>query len=261
MPRASRYLREGYTFHLTHRCHNRRFLLKTGKDRSLYRKWLYTAAERYGVPVYGYCITGNHVHIIVHVDSKEAVGLMMHLVAGVYGQKMNKKKGDEGSVWEHPYQCTIIQDGQHLLNCIRYISLNMIRAGVVNHPEAWKWCSHDEYTEKRKRYRIINKDRLLRSLSIERFSDFQRIYDEGIARQLDQQTMAREAEWSEALAVGDRLFVEGVARSYEKRSNFIYADAGASGNADTWTVREPPQPYSADLGLSQTSKASTDPPD
>jgi len=28
MPRASRYLRSGYTYHLTHRCHDRRFLLK-----------------------------------------------------------------------------------------------------------------------------------------------------------------------------------------------------------------------------------------
>jgi len=186
---------------------------------------------------------------------------MMHLVAGVYGQKINKKKGNEGSAWEHPYQCTIVQDGQHLLNCIRYISLNMVRAGVVNHPEAWKWCSHDEYSEKRKRYRIINKDRLLESLSIERFSDFQKIYDEGIARQLGQKTPAREAQWSEALAVGDRLFVERVARSYEKRSDFIYADASASGNADTWTVKESPNLYSADLRLSQPAKPRTDPSD
>jgi putative transposase len=201
------------------------------------------------------------VHIIVHVDSKEAVGLMMHLVAGVYGQKRNDKEGDEGSVWEHPYQCTIIQDGQHLLNCIRYVSLNMVRAGVVRHPEAWKWCSHDEYIGQRQRYRIINKERLLASLDIEHFADFQRIYDEGITRKLNQGQPAREAQWSEALAVGDRLFVERVARTYERRSNFVYADATASGSADTWTVRESPSPYSADLGLSETAKALTGPPE
>jgi len=46
MPKASRYLREGYTFHLTHRCHDRRFLLKFAKDRDVYREWLRVAIKR-----------------------------------------------------------------------------------------------------------------------------------------------------------------------------------------------------------------------
>ena len=73
MPRASRYLREGYTFHLTHRCHDRRFLLKFARDRNTYREWLRQAVKRYEVPVYGFNITSNHVHLIVHVDDTERV--------------------------------------------------------------------------------------------------------------------------------------------------------------------------------------------
>jgi putative transposase len=90
--------------------------------------------KRYRVPVYGYCITSNHVHLVVHVDDPERVGLLMHLAAGTFAQHLNGRKGVEGSVWEHPYQCTIIQDGQHLIRCLRYVDLNMVRAGVVAHP-------------------------------------------------------------------------------------------------------------------------------
>ena len=75
-----------------------------------------------------------HVHIIVHADEVERVGLMMPLVAGAFAQQRHRRKGNEGSVWEHPYHCTAIQDGRHLLNCLRYVSLNMVRAGVVDHP-------------------------------------------------------------------------------------------------------------------------------
>ena len=46
MPNASRYLEPGYTYHLTHRCHDRRFLLKFGRDRDLYRHWLREGARR-----------------------------------------------------------------------------------------------------------------------------------------------------------------------------------------------------------------------
>jgi len=144
MPRASRYLREGCTFHLTHRCHNRRFLLKFARDRDVCREWLRVAIKRYGVPVYGYCLTSNHVHLVVHGDDCERVGLLMYLAAGAFAQHLNRRKGFEGSVWEHPYQCTIIQDGQHLLRCLRYVDLNMVRAGVVTHPAQWRWCGYDE---------------------------------------------------------------------------------------------------------------------
>ena len=60
MPRASRYLREGWTYHLTHRCHDRRFLLRFKQEREAYRKWLRIGAARYGVSIYGYCVTSSH---------------------------------------------------------------------------------------------------------------------------------------------------------------------------------------------------------
>ena len=43
-----------------------------------------------------------------------------------------------GSLWEHPYQCAVIEDSQHLLNCLCYADLNMVRAGVVSHSYEWR---------------------------------------------------------------------------------------------------------------------------
>ena len=54
MPRASRYMVEGYTYHLTHRCHDRQFLLKFKQERDAYREWLRIGVQRYGVSVFGY---------------------------------------------------------------------------------------------------------------------------------------------------------------------------------------------------------------
>jgi putative transposase len=199
--------------------------------------------RRYDVPVYGYSVTSNHVHLIVHADDRERVGLMMHLVAGAFAQQRNRRKGHEGSVWEHPYQCTVIQDGQHLLNCLRYVSLNMVRAGVVRHPSQWRWCGHDELTGQRRRYRILDLDRLVQSLAMDSVSDMQTVYQQGIEDALARRELGRVADWTEALAVGDRVFVERVARDFDRRNKFLYSETAAC--ADGWAVRETAKPYSS----------------
>jgi hypothetical protein len=52
MPRASDYLIEGYTYHLTHRCHNRKFLLRFARDRNAFREWMQMElAEEWAVPI------------------------------------------------------------------------------------------------------------------------------------------------------------------------------------------------------------------
>ena len=43
MPRANRFLLPGQVWHITHRCHQREFLLKFGRDRQRWRYWLFEA--------------------------------------------------------------------------------------------------------------------------------------------------------------------------------------------------------------------------
>ncbi len=131
-------------------------MLRFVAERDAYREWLRVGARRYKVAVYGYCITCNHTHVVVHAHDAEAVAAVMRLAAGAVGQALNRRKGHEGSVWEHPYHCTMIEDGRHLLNCLRYVDLNMVRAGAVANPDAWRWCGYDELCGMRKRYRILD---------------------------------------------------------------------------------------------------------
>ena len=247
MPNASRYLQPGYTYHLTHRCHDRRFLLSTIRERNDYRKWLREGARRYGVPVYNYCVTSNHVHVIAHVDDPGAVSSMMQLASGTVARHWNRLKGHEGSFWEHPFKCTIIQSGQHLLNCMRYVSMNMLRAGVVSHPSEWHWCGDDELTGRRSRYRVLALERMLESLELPSMTAFQRVYGEGINELLAHRRLGREAVWTDALAVGDQTFVERVADSFGHRHRFTYSNAGAAAPGAI-CVREEEARYSSDRG-------------
>ena len=70
MPRANRYFLPGYVWHITHRCHQRNFLLKFARDRRRYLRWLFEATKRFGLCVLDYIVTSNHVHLLVKDTAK-----------------------------------------------------------------------------------------------------------------------------------------------------------------------------------------------
>jgi putative transposase len=143
-------------------------------------------------------------------------------------------------MWEHPYHCTVIQDGRHLLNCLRYVDLNMVRARVVGHPRDWAWCGYDELIGQRKRYRILNLDHLRQRLGWRSVSELQQWYAEAIDQQVARQLLSREPHWTESLAVGEQDFVERVARNYRARTRFEYTHSPDG----LCCVREARVPYS-----------------
>ena len=243
MPRASRYLLPGYTYHLTQRCHNRAFLLRFAKDRDAYREWLRVGAKRHGVPVYGFCITCNHVHIVVHVVDVEAVASLMRLAAGAGGQQYNRRKGLSGAFWEDTYHCTIIENGKHLWNCLQYVDLNMVRAGVVTHPSEWRWCSYGELMGHRQRYRILATERLLESLEGVSLNEMQAAYVASLHARLAAADNCRESQWTEALAVGSMDFVRAVQRQYHHRVRFVLEQGTTGSGQEIWTVRESREAY------------------
>ena len=77
---ASAYRR--HVYHRTHRCHDREFLLGFQKDRNAYRDWMREGSGRHALCVLGYCITSNHVHVVVVAPGVKAVSHTMQLAAG-----------------------------------------------------------------------------------------------------------------------------------------------------------------------------------
>ena len=252
MPRASDYLQEGYTYHITQRCHDRRFLLRFARDRDAYRDWLREGVKRHSVPIYGWCLTSNHVHIVLHCDNVTEVSSLMHLASGSTAKQYNVRKERSGSMWEKPYHCTVIQPGAHLLNCLCYVDLNMVRAGVVSSPSDWKWCGYHELTGHRERYRLLDREKLIESLEVASVEQLQSFYRDAIERRLAQ-IQQREPHWTESLAVGTKEFVEAIKCEYRNRWEFKIEEADGSAG-QVWSVRESSEPYSAISGPKTVSK-------
>jgi putative transposase len=83
MPRANRYFLSGYVWHITHRCHQRQFLLKFGRDRCRYLHWLFKAKKRFGLCVLDYMVTSNHIHLLVKDTGQDVIAQSMQREKGV----------------------------------------------------------------------------------------------------------------------------------------------------------------------------------
>lgn len=243
MPRSSEYLLPGHTYHLTHRCHDRQFLLRFARERRVYREWLREGARRYGVSVYAYCLTSNHVHLVVRAADPDAVGALLQLASGATAKQYNLRKERMGSMWQHPYHCTAVEDGRHLLHCLTYVDLNMVRAGVVPHPKHWPWCGFDEMAGLRKRYRILDLEGLAERLGAPSLGALSEVYMDALRSGLDR---GREPHWTEALAVGSKAYVEAMLGRYTGRTQFLLEGVDPACR-DLWAVREAVLPYAAQL--------------
>jgi len=210
MPRGNRHFLPGYIWHLTHRCHKRHFLLKFGKDRRRYRRWLFESKKRYNLTILNYMITSNHIHLLVESDTdSSAIPRSMQLAAGRTAQEYNNRKNRKGAFWEDRYHATAVQSDEHLARCMVYINLNMVRAGVVSEPHEWENCGLHEIITHPQRYRCLDLKRLSDLLGLsspDKVGDW--VMDS--ISQLGETLLKCEPYWSESIAVGTESFVSDV---------------------------------------------------
>lgn len=208
MARRKRIHIPGFLWHITHRCHKKEHLLKFEKDRKTWRSWLFEAKKRYGLKVITYAVTCNHIHLLAVDSHKELISRSMQLLSGATGQAYNSRKNRKGAFWEDRFYTTAIESGVHLLRCMAYIELNMVRAGAVKHPKDWEFCGFNEILDPPSRYRLIDQKALLSSCGITDPDEFRIYYKDLIEYTLKHGSLKRESLWTNNLAVGSRQYIE-----------------------------------------------------
>ena len=210
MPRANRYFVPGHVWHITHRCRKQEFLLQFQRDRLAWRYWLYQARRRYGLCVLDYIVTSNHVHLLVKDRGSGEIAASMRLIAGRTAQAYIRRKGRKGAFWEDRYHATAVETGRHLARCLVYIDMNLVRAGAVAHPAAWKVSGYHEIQSPAERYRIVDREALADALALKSIDVLAARHAEWIESALHEDQCVRDGRWSQAIAVGSEVFVQGV---------------------------------------------------
>jgi len=129
----------------------------------------------YLVEILGFSIMGNHFHILVRVfpeyeftdeeilkryvdfygdERIYADGLIPNLrqklmslsefmreIKVGFARFYNRRHHRRGYFWGDRFKSVIVENGETLINCLAYIDLNPLRAGLVERPEQYRWNS------------------------------------------------------------------------------------------------------------------------
>jgi len=241
MPRANRHHIPGQVWHITQRCHKGEFLFKFARDRKAWLGWLFEAKKRYGLIILDYIVTSNHIHLLVVDDESDAISKSIQFVAGRTAREFNRRKGRRGAYWEDRYHATAIECGEHLLRCLVYIDMNMVRAGAVAHPSEWVHGGYREIQQPPLRYRLIDRDKLVELCGLQSDQQLVDNHKSWVDLSVQNNDLERQQRWSESVCVGSEGFVTQLKHQLgaEALGRKVKAES------ESYVLREPDASYSA----------------
>ena len=87
-----------------------------------------------------YCLMTNHFHLVVALRD-ETLSRGMHRLNGLYARRFNERYGHFGHVFEARFASEVVESEEQLLEALRYVVLNPVRAGLCSDPTDWPWSS------------------------------------------------------------------------------------------------------------------------
>ena len=223
----------------------------------------------YFAEVLGFCIMGNHFHLLVRMDTgdnydDEQIKGRYRLYYGEereadlqdeemieqfrakwedlseyvkeikqgFSRFYNKRHGRKGFFWSERFKSVIVDNGETLINCLAYIDLNPVRAGIARRPEGYRWSSLGYHVQAGNAERFLSMDFGLREFGVmnekERLSYYRGfVYEKGgITRQGKERRTGIELKaverfryrtryFTDSGIIGTRDFVQRVYRQFK----------------------------------------------
>lgn len=141
MARLPRLDYPGALHHVTARGIIGRTLFADDGDHYGFLVLLARAKERYGWLCHAFCLMTTHYHLVLETPEAN-LSRGMHWLNGTYAQRSNARYGRTGHVFEGRFKTVVVERESHLLELIRYVLLNPVRAGICDSPDVWPWSSY-----------------------------------------------------------------------------------------------------------------------
>jgi len=141
MARPLRLEHPGALWHVTARGNERGEVFRDDADRREFLAVLGRTVSVYGWRLHGYVLMGNHYHLLVETP-EPTLSRGMRDLNGVTTQRFNRRHGRTGHLFEGRFKAILVEREAHLLELVRYLALNPVRAGIAKSAAAWPWSSY-----------------------------------------------------------------------------------------------------------------------
>ena len=128
----------------------------------------------------------NRKKIVALREKWASLSEFMKEVKQTFSRYYNKLHDRRGTLWGERFKSLIVENGETLINCLAYVDLNAVRAGIVERPEDYRWCSLGYHIQTGNRDKFLSLDFGLKEFGVrsakERLKDYKKfVYETGAA--------------------------------------------------------------------------------
>jgi len=142
MPRQARLRIPGIPLHIVQRGSNKSACFRGDRDFRVFLSLLDELAPLFGCSVHAYVLMTNHVHLLLTPGRADSASMLMRHLGQRFVQYVNRKYQRTGPMFEGRYRSCLVDSDAYLFACHRYIEMNPVRAGLVEHPSGYPWSSY-----------------------------------------------------------------------------------------------------------------------
>jgi putative transposase len=143
MSRPKRIALGGYVYHVLNRANGRLRIFRKDDDFLGFEQVMSEGAERFSMRICGYCIMGNHWHLLLWPREDGDLSEFMRWISLTHTQRYHASHGTVGigHLYQGRFKSFPVQDDSHYLTVLRYIETNPLRASLVTDAGDWPWSS------------------------------------------------------------------------------------------------------------------------
>jgi putative transposase len=113
-------------------------------DRARFYSLLQEGIEKYKYRVHAFCLMATHLHLLIQI-AEIPLSKIIQNISFRYTRYINKTQKKTGHLFQGRYKAILIDADSYLLQLIRYIHNNPLRAKIVHTSEEYPWSSHHAY--------------------------------------------------------------------------------------------------------------------
>lgn len=141
MARPLRLEYEHACWHITSRGNEKRDIFRDDLDRLRFLVMLGETIIRFRWWIFAWVLMSNHYHLFIQTPEAN-LSRGMHWLNSRYVQYFNRRHGRCGHLFQGRFKGILVEKEAYFLTLARYIILNPVRAGIVDHPAAYRWSSY-----------------------------------------------------------------------------------------------------------------------
>lgn len=135
MPRQARIDAPGALHHIICRGIERKKIFRDDQDRDSFLERLGALLLDTSTTCFAWAIIPNHFHLLLRTGTTPIATVMRRLLTG-HAVSFNKRYRRHGQLFQNRYKSILCEEEPYLLELVRYIHLNPLRAGLVTDLES-----------------------------------------------------------------------------------------------------------------------------